>query len=150
MYDTREEGLGIALPAIGGAISTVGGIFKGSKDPERLAANLKAYNAAMAGALTFTSGNTTMNPVEFLRQKSIPGGWATEKARADAEVKYKAVLAAKKPASAYPPTTAKPVLPEFPVLTGGPVVAGMSTGPLLIAGLAAAALFALTSDKKRR
>lgn len=148
-YDEDEDGLGLALPAVGSAISLVGGIFKGSKDPGRLAANLKAYTAAMAGATTFTSGSTTMNPVEFLRQKSIPGGWATEVARADAERKYKAVLAAKKPGPTGAGTGAtggiNPIgaSPPDPRQALGAISGGL---PLILAGVVVAV--ALSSRRR--
>lgn len=152
-YHTEEETLGIALPAVGGAISTVGGLFSGSKDPGRLATNAKMYNAVLSGTTVSQGGQlyTPTQALEFLRTHAISGAWATEVARKDAETKYKAALAflAKKPTtptSVYAQPKPISVVPSV----GGPVIAGLSTGPLVIAGIAAAALFALTSDKKRR
>lgn len=154
MYDQDgNDGadLGIALPAIGSAISTVGGIFKGSKDPGRLQANAQAYSAAIAGNPQFKDAPSALS---FLLQKSPvskggSGGWATSVAQNDAYAKYtqaKAIIAKQQTSGTTPKSTAyaqpKPTI-------GGPVIAGLSTGPLLIAGVAAAAIFAMSGKRRR-
>lgn len=153
MYDDVSEedygtyygtGMGLALPAVGGAISAIGGLFSRNKDSGRLASNAEAYNLAINGNPPYKDQPSAL---DFLRVMST--SWATTVAKNDARTKYNAAQAiiAKQGtprSTTYGGTTAVPSSP-----LGGPVVAGLSTGPLLIAGAAAVALFALTRGRRR-
>ena len=90
MYESRNDDadLGLlpvagALPAVGSVISAIGGIFGGSDNTGRFRTNLELYNAAIAGDTV---------ALEKLRQKSLPGGWATKEATNDAKQKYASAL----------------------------------------------------------
>lgn len=144
LYD--EQSLGIALPSVGSAISTIGGIFGGSKDDGRLKANATAYNAAITGQPYTADGYP--DAMSFLLGKSPVkygggGGWATTVAQEDAWKKYNAAkqVLAGQGGGVYAPSPSGTGGSGVPV--GGPVVAGLSTGPLLIAGVAAVALVML-------
>lgn len=157
--DNDDEHLGIVLPAIGGAISAVSSLFGGGpnpKDPGRLATNAQHYSEAIAGdasALNFLKGMSgrfgTVRDNNLCSGTSGCNGWATSVAKDDAFKKYNQAVAilSQKPASTVTPaggaTTTMSSL-------GGPVVAGLSTGPLLIAGAAGLALFMMTRGGKRR
>lgn len=155
MYDDVSEedygtyygtGMGLALPAVGGAISAIGGLFSRNKDSGRLASNAEAYNLAINGNPPYKDQPSAL---DFLRVMST--SWATSVAKKDALSKYnaaKAIIAKQgtPQSTTYGGTTAVPK-PSSPL--GGPVVAGLSTGPLLIAGAAAVALFALTRGRRR-
>lgn len=159
MYDADEDyastyygtGMGIALPAIGGAISAIGGIFGGdSKDPNRIATNTRAYNLAVSNpsAIFEDSGVTGL---EFLRMHSQVAqggspGWATAAAANDAKAKYtkaQSVLAATGgTGTAYASPSASSVL--------GANAAGLSVPPLLLAGAAAIGIAMLMKSGRRR
>jgi hypothetical protein len=152
-FDHDEDGLGLLLPA---ATGLIGGLFARDKDPGRLATNLEAYNAAINGNPPFQAQPSAL---EFLRIMST--SWATTKAKQDALAKYNQALQVIQSSGAYgsasaPGTTPKPTIlggilgagataPQF----GGPVIAGMSTGPLLVAGAAALAIVMLSKRGKR-
>lgn len=143
-----DEHLGIALPAIGGAISAIGSLFGGNdKDAGRLNTNAQHYAEAVAGnesALNFLKGMSGRFGTIKDNNLCVNGcsGWATSKAKDDAFSKYNQAVSvlAQKPASTVTPAGAG-------IIGGGPVVAGLSTGPLLIAGAAALAVVMLS---KRR
>lgn len=150
-YDTDEdfgsqysqfgayEGMGLLLPGVGTALSTVSGIFTKSKDPGRLASNAEAYKLAIAGNPPYKDQPSAL---DFLRVMST--SWATDVAKKDAAAKYQQALGIinKQTATAAP----KPV--ATPTTFGGPVVAGLSTGPLLLAGVAVLGITMLS--RKRR
>jgi hypothetical protein len=158
------DGMGFALPAIGGAISAIGGLFGGSKDPGRLQSNQDAYNLALSSPLSLFK-DQGVQPTAFLLLKSPKakggqGGWATDKAQNDAWTKFsgaKTTLTGRGygfvvDGSVTPPSSGPyvqtasyggSVSPSLVPTPGGPIVAGLSTGPLLIAGAAAVALVML-------
>lgn len=153
MYATAEEtypgnGMGLAIAAVAPVISGISSLFGGnSKDPGRLASNASAYADAQAGdpsAVTYLKarsgrfGTIPISPVWHGDPASPLGGWATSKAKDDAFTKYNAVTTA----VPYVQTTSAGASIPSPVL---PVAAsGVSIPPLLIAGAAALAIFALT------
>lgn len=155
MYDPdggAGADLGIALPAVGSAISAIGGVFGGSKDGERLAWNKKGYDAGIARQPIFTGADYTAPPLQWLLYRSPTskgggGGWATSVAQNDAYAKYTALKSALVTAPPPPPISAYQQPAPKPI--GGPVVGGLATGPLVVAGLAAAGIF-LLSGKRRR
>lgn len=165
MYADDREHLGLALPAVGGAISAIGGLFGGSKDAGRLSSNAAAYNQALSSPLT-PFKDQGIQPTAFLLAKSPTskggqGGWATSKAQNDAYSKFssaKSTLTGKgytfnadgsvnPPAGQqYGPATGGVASTPF----GGPVVAGLSTGPLLLAGAAILGVAMLSRGGRRR
>lgn len=146
------DGMGLAIPAVAGAISAIGGLFGGnSKDPGRLATNAAAYGDAQAGdasAVTFLKarsgryGTIPISPPWHGDPASPLGGWATSKAKDDAFAKYNAVSQSvpyvqttSAGATVALPTAAKPI---------AAAVGGIPTSTLLVAGAAVLALaFAL-------
>lgn len=149
MYN--DEGLGIALPLVGSAISSIGKLFGGSDNTGRFNTNSQHYAEAIAGnesALNFLKGMSGRFGTVRDNDLCINGcaGWATQAAKDDAYSKYNQAVAmlAKKPASTVTPAA------SGVSFTGGPVVAGLSTGPLLLAGLAGVAAIALLSQRGRR
>lgn len=159
--DECEQGyndLGIALPAIGAAISTVGGIF-GTRttgatvyreDGARWSAK-KQYWEKPPGTKAAIQSPKPSGPADictgaFACLQSMKGGPVYSTAGTPVQMAKGSAAPVSSPVSnaagQYPITNASAM--------GGPVIAGMSTGPLLIAGLAAAAIFVLSSDKKRR
>lgn len=139
----NDEGLGFAIPAGVSAVTSIaGGVFKDSKDPGRLSGNSQAYAAALAGdteALKYLQGRSgrfgSVATTYTLGDKSPIGPWATQATKDDAYAKYQSAL------SKLSGVSSTPHIPSF---GGGPVIAGLSTGPLLIAGVAALGIFALT------
>jgi hypothetical protein len=93
----------IPVAAIGGAISAIGGIFGGGgpdeKDLNRMAANTRAYEAAINGdanALLFLKHRTGRfgihpGPIPGWEPGAV-GGWATDTAKKDAGTKYDAAI----------------------------------------------------------
>jgi hypothetical protein len=133
----NDEGLGITIPGIGVDSSIVTGLFKRSKDPGRLSSNAKAYAQALngdTGALNYLKGRSgRFGLVATTYGDSSPiGGWATSVAKDDAFKKYNDAL---HPSASYS-------IPK--AILNGPVVAGLSVAPLLIAGVAAFGIYALT------
>jgi hypothetical protein len=142
-----EDGLGIVLPAIGGAISAISSIFGGGnpKDAGRLNTNAQHYAEAVAGnesALNFLKGMSGRFGTVTDSDLCVNGckGWATSVAKDDAFKKYNQALSVLK---TKPASTVTPAASGIS-FTGGPVIAGLSTGPLVIAGLAGLAIFALS------
>lgn len=90
----------MAIPAfISGAVAVVQGAQTlaggNSKDGDRLAANQRAYEAAVAGdsnALAFLKQRTGQYGVAYVSGYGEIGGWATEVAKADARQKYAQAL----------------------------------------------------------
>jgi hypothetical protein len=145
-----DEHLGIALPAIGGAISAIGSLFGGSDNTGRLRTNADHYAEAVAGdesALNFLKGMSGRFGTVKDNNLCINGcsGWATSVAKDDAYAKYNQALAVlkSKPASTVTPTA------SGISFTGGPVIAGLSSGPLLLAGAAAVAAIMLSKRGRR-
>lgn len=145
--DVYDNDLGIVLPAVGGVVSAISSIFGGNdKDPGRLATNQQAYNLAVSGNTDPFNGHPS--PLQFLLDMSGHGdpgmGWATSTAKNDAWNKYnsaKSALAVKPPQQQ-----------SYPVQTAGIIpltVAGLSTGPLLLAGVAALGIVMLTRKGRR-
>lgn len=137
-YDENE--LGIPIPAIGGAISAIGGLFGGGQDKQRFAMNQMAYTQAISGADGPFQGFPSA--MDFLAGKAA-GGWATTAAKKDAASKY---AAAQKIIATKPAVSSSPIAN---ILTGG--VAGAGGGGLntmvMIGG--AAVLVYLMSQKRR-
>jgi hypothetical protein len=164
MY-AEDRDLGIALPAIGGAISTIGGLFSGSKDDGRLKSNADAYNQALS-APTSIFKDQGVQPTAFLLMKSPTakggqGGWATAKAQNDAYSKYTSAIGTLKgkkytvngdgsvnpPAGVYPSSSGNPA-----GTAGGPPITSAGLGipggnTLLYASIAGLGLLLLS--KKR-
>ncbi len=152
--------MGLALPAIGSALSVVGGLFGNSKDPGRLQSNADAYNQALSSPLT-PFKDQGVQPTAFLLMKSPvakggQGGWATDKAKNDAWTKFssaKTTLTGRgygfqvdgsvtAPAGTTPYVQTASYGATVPT-PGGPVVAGLSTGPLMVAAAAVAGIYFL-------
>ncbi len=169
MYNTEEyfsvygHGLGLSLDPVSSVIGGISSIFGGSnpKDPGRIAANTKAFNQAISGndgPFYGTDGSLAdqLGGLHFLKVHSVmndaDGGWATQVATTDAMKKYQQAqqILASKGLPTTPPSTASnyPQTPTVPMT--GPVIAGLSTGPLMIAGIAALGIFALTRSRSRR
>lgn len=174
-YDNVYYGndMGIALPAIAGAISGISSIFGGgSKDPGRLASNVDAYNQALSSPLTLFK-DQGVQPTAFLLMKSPTaqggqGGWATDKAKNDAWTKFssaKTTLTGRgyrfvADGSVTAPTSTTPYLqttsaggtvggalvPTAPDLSSK-LVAGMSGGALAVAGIAALGIYYLINNR---
>jgi hypothetical protein len=168
MYNTEEyfsvygHGLGLSLDPVSSVIGGISSIFGGSnpKDPGRIAANTRAFNQAISGndGVFYSAEGTVADPLgglHFLKVHSVmndaDGGWATKVATDDAMKKYKQAqqILASKGLPTTPPSTASNY-PQTPTPMTGPVIAGLSTGPLLIAGVAALGIFALTRSRSRR
>lgn len=147
--DCYDEGLGIAIPTIGAAISTVGGLF-GTRttgatvyreDGARWSA-AKQYWEDPPGTKAKIQSPRPSGPADictgaFACLQSMKGGPVTAPSGGLVQM----------PKGSPPPTpgvipSAYPQVTPSPVL-GGPVIAGMSTGPLLLAGAAALAIFVL-------
>jgi hypothetical protein len=154
MYDNKDSDLGLALPAIGGAISTISSIFGGSnpKDANRIATNTRAYNQAVSGndGVFYGDDGSVAAPsgLEFLRIHSAmndaDGGWATQVATDDAKAKYQRALSTINAQRGVPAGT--------PIQSGGMTlsnVGGLSVPPLLLAGAAAVGIFLLTQNRRR-
>jgi hypothetical protein len=133
MY-AEDRDLGIALPAVGSAISAIGGLFGGSKDDGRLKSNADAYNMALSNPLGIFK-DQGVQPTAFLLMKSPTakggqGGWATSKAQNDAYAKYTSAMNTLKSrgytfnsdGSVNPPVSG-----TYPSSTGNP--AGTAGGP---------------------
>lgn len=149
VFDYSEDGLGLALPAVGGAISAISSVFGGnSKDPNRIATNTRAYNQAVSGNDGPFEGASSA--LEFLRIHAVmndaDGGWATQAATSDAATKYNRALAVINGQSGAPAGT--PV--QGAGILHSPVVAGMSVPPLVLAGAAAFGIYMLTKSGRRR
>lgn len=145
VFDYSEDGLGIALPAIGAVLSSV---FGGNpKDANRIATNTAAYNQAVSGNDGAFQGYASA--LEFLRVHAVAGdadgGWATAAATNDANVKYQRALAAINAQRGASTGT--------PVQSGGitaATVGGLSVPPLVLAGAAAVGIFMLSKNRRRR
>ena len=159
----NDQDLGIAIPSIGTAISDVGGIF-GTRttgatvyreDGARWSAK-KQYWEDPPGTKAKIQSPKPSGPPDictgaFACLQSMKGG-PVQASTPGTVVQM--------PKGSTPPTpgvipqTANvvPVSQAYPssVPFTGPVVAGLSTGPLVIAGLAAAGIFILTSSRSRR
>lgn len=168
--DIYGTGMGLALPAVAavakpvtGVISSIGNvvssIFGGnSKDKGRLEANARWFNECASGnqdaccAVKHMSGRFGLATCGVNGQAS---GWATSKAKDDAFAKYNTLLQAgayATPASAASPTTssAYPVTTQSSTLVPGvpATIGGMSTGPLMVAGIAALGLVLAMSNRR--
>lgn len=176
MYGCRcdDTGMGLALPAVGSVISTIGGLFGArptggavyredgarwsaakqywEKPPSTKASTQSpkpsGYGAYCSGAPTAAGGEAAclqrvsggvVDPLVF-----IPKGCDFYRDGFSCTVRGPSI--AQIQAQQSSPTPA-PTPSAYPVQTAGvagPVIAGMSAGPLILAGLAATALFALT------
>jgi hypothetical protein len=147
-----EDGLGFALPAVGSVISGISSIFGGAHpaDKDRLAKNALHYADAVNGdesALNFLKGMSgrfgTVTDSDLCRNGC--SGWATQGPKNDAYTKYQAALAVLK---TKPASTVTPAASGISFGGGMPVIAGMSTGPLVIAGLAGLAIMSMMSRRR--
>ena len=140
VFAYSEDGLGFALPAIGGAISAISGIFGGK--PKDTSGTKVYINGLLSQAL---NGDVAADhhirclagDQSYKQEFGGTCGYAHAEDRAVAQAAVD-ILNAKGPSSNYAPTQSS---------IGGPVIAGFSTGPLLLAGAAAFGIFMLT---KRR
>lgn len=90
--------LAVAIAAASQVATGIQSLSGGNaQDPERLAANLTAYNRALAGdtnALAFLKQRTGNYGVATVPGYGEIGGWATRTAKADAQAKYAALTTA--------------------------------------------------------
>jgi len=155
LYDTDSD-LGIVLPALGTAISTVGGLF-GTRttgatvyreDGARWSA-AKQYWEKPAGTKAAVQSPKPSGPADictgaFACLQSMSGGpvYANGGAPVQMAKGSPAPVPASNATSSQYPTPGQMNL-------GGPVVAGLATTPLMIAGIAALGIFALTRRGRR-
>lgn len=129
-----------------------------------MATNTRAYNQAVSGYDGPFEG--APSAIEFLRIHAVmndaDGGWATQVATTDASKKYAQALKVLHPAAtivagtskAIPVISGAPSVAPTPIAQTGtvnlPLVGTVATTPLIIAGVAALALVAITSNRGRR
>ena len=164
-----ETGMGLALPAVGTAISAIGSIFGGTRptggavyreDGARWSA-AKGYwekppstkssqqSPSPSGPSAYCSGGVAclqkvsggaVDPLVF-----IPKGCDFYRQGYACTQPGPSLAAAQATQSSKtPPVSPGGYAQPSTAGVGGPIIAGLSTGPLLIAGIAAAAIFALS------
>jgi hypothetical protein len=162
-----EQDLGIAVPGIGTAISVVGNLF-GTRttgatvyreDGARWSAK-KQYWEDPPGTKAKIQSPKPSGPADictgaFACLQKMSGGPVTVPTATSPSGGYvQTAKGSTAPTPGVVPTTANvvPVSQAYPssVPITGPVIAGMASGPLVIAGLAAAGIFILSSSQRSR
>jgi hypothetical protein len=166
--DNNEEYLGIAIPTVGAAVSIVGNLF-GTRttgatvyreDGARWSAKkqywedppgtkAKIQSPKPSGPADICTGafaclqSMKGGPVSVPPSPAAPSGGLVQMPKG-ATAPTPGVIPSSVPI--VPPSGAYPSSVPFT----GPVIAGLSTGPLVIAGLAAAGIYILTQSPRRR
>lgn len=174
MYN--DDGLGLALPAIGGALSTIGGIFK-PKSPRYGGGDGPMYSTINSYVDRIAQGDSTVIPKlnqlrksdadkvqwqlfwdnDMVTQPMTDAQWQQVLSADPSKAAYGrppigpgvgihvTAVGSSQSGSAYTAPSSPSYVPSSPL--GGPVVAGLSAGPLVLAGAAALAIFALTRKR---
>lgn len=140
MYDRDDDLLGIALPTAGSFITSVFSPSTEDKNPERIAKNAELEQRALAG------DNAAFSQ---LQQRAIPGVLPYIVATNDAKARVANVQAARSglPSTPYVATAATS---PAGTPTSTPTATGLFSSPLVLGGLALAAVMMLQGGGKRR